>query len=81
MLSFNILSALSYLHSVGILHRDLKPENILINEDCKVKLCDFGLARTIGNADNEFYEGTSDERKSDETSSPEMSSPEIKKFK
>jgi mitogen-activated protein kinase 1/3 len=30
-----------------VLHRDLKPANVLVNEDCTVKLCDFGLARSI----------------------------------
>ena len=29
-----------------MLHRDLKPANVLINEDCTVKLCDYGLARS-----------------------------------
>lgn len=46
-LFYNILIGLKYLHSVGVLHRDLKPANILINEDCTVKICDFGLARSV----------------------------------
>jgi mitogen-activated protein kinase 1/3 len=42
---YQILLGLKYMHSAGIVHRDLKPANILINEDCSIKLCDFGLAR------------------------------------
>ena len=30
-----------------MLHRDLKPANVLVNEDCSIKLCDYGLARSI----------------------------------
>ena len=39
--------ALKYLHGAGVLHRDLKPSNVLLNSECQVKLCDFGLSRTL----------------------------------
>lgn len=44
---YQILRAVLYLHSADIIHRDLKPSNILINEDCTVKICDFGLGRQL----------------------------------
>ncbi|OQD74459.1 hypothetical protein PENANT_c174G08097 [Penicillium antarcticum] len=43
---YQIMRGLKYIHSAGIIHRDLKPSNILINENCDLKICDFGLART-----------------------------------
>jgi mitogen-activated protein kinase 15 len=39
--------ALKYLHTGYIIHRDLKPSNILVNSNCTIKLCDFGLVRSI----------------------------------
>ncbi|KAJ5747879.1 uncharacterized protein N7511_009575 [Penicillium nucicola] len=42
---YQIMRGLKYLHSAGVVHRDLKPSNILINENCDLKICDFGLAR------------------------------------
>ena len=43
---YNLLCAIKYLHDSNVLHRDLKPANVLLNEDCTVKLCDYGLARS-----------------------------------
>lgn len=45
-----MLCAVKYIHSANIIHRDLKPANILIDIDCNVKICDFGLARTLPNS-------------------------------
>jgi mitogen-activated protein kinase 1/3 len=44
---YNLLITLNFIHTSDVLHRDIKPANILINEDCSIKLCDFGLARSI----------------------------------
>lgn len=42
---YQLLRGLDFMHSSGVVHRDLKPSNILVNEDCKVKIADLGLAR------------------------------------
>lgn len=42
-----LLSALLYIHSGNVIHRDLKPSNILVDSNCRCKIADFGLARSI----------------------------------
>ncbi|KAK8655642.1 hypothetical protein V6N13_108215 [Hibiscus sabdariffa] len=42
---YQLLRGLKFIHTAHVFHRDLKPKNILANSDCKLKLCDFGLAR------------------------------------
>ncbi|KAI1230946.1 hypothetical protein IHE44_0008381 [Lamprotornis superbus] len=44
-LVYQMLKGLKYIHSAGIVHRDLKPSNLAVNEDCQLKILDFGLAR------------------------------------
>jgi len=44
---YQILLGLHFVHSAGIVHRDLKPENIVIDEECTIRIIDFGLARGV----------------------------------
>jgi len=43
--SAQIVSAITYLHSLGIIYRDLKPENILLSKEGDIVVTDFGLAK------------------------------------
>ncbi|CAI0466639.1 unnamed protein product [Linum tenue] len=45
--AYDLVIALQYLHSKGVIYCDLKPSNILLDENGRVKLCDFGLAKKL----------------------------------
>ncbi|KZS21579.1 MAPK/MAK/MRK overlapping kinase [Daphnia magna] len=44
---YQLFRATKYLHSGNVIHRDQKPSNILLDADCRCKIADFGLARSL----------------------------------
>ena len=45
---YQLLDGIAYCHKHRVLHRDLKPQNLLIDNQGRIKLADFGLARAFG---------------------------------
>jgi eukaryotic-like serine/threonine-protein kinase len=44
-ISVQILEALRFAHRRDVIHRDIKPQNIIVDNDGRVKVTDFGIAR------------------------------------
>merc|ERR1719261_822845 len=55
---YQSLKALRFCHTCQLLHRDLKPSNLLLNEECVLKVVDFGLARTVKDAEKASAENS-----------------------
>ena len=49
-LGIEAAEALDYAHQCGIVHRDIKPSNLMLDEQGKLWISDFGLARFDANA-------------------------------
>ncbi|HTR52200.1 MAG TPA: protein kinase [Kofleriaceae bacterium] len=45
-----VCTGLVAAHAEGVVHRDLKPQNVLVGKDDRVRVADFGLARSIGDS-------------------------------
>lgn len=57
-----IIMAIQYLHSSGVIYQDLKPENILLDEEGYIKITDFGASKMNNqqDANNVTFVGTPD---------------------
>jgi mitogen-activated protein kinase 1/3 len=69
---YQMLCGLKYIHSAQVIHRDLKPANVLVNTTCDLKLCDFGLARSLLMADGSTAGTANDSTGDSGGASPKM---------
>ncbi len=58
-MTIRILAAVDHAHRNGIVHRDIKPQNILVDNQGRVKVADFGIARLKASQTTRIEEGGS----------------------
>ena len=46
-MALDIAQGMMFLHSRGYIHRDLKSHNLLVDDNLRIKVCDFGFARCV----------------------------------
>ena len=49
-LMLQVAQGLSYAHGRGYIHRDIKPANLLFDDEARIRIADFGLARALSEA-------------------------------
>ena len=56
-----LCDALAHAHAEGVVHRDVKPSNLILLPDGRVKVTDFGLAKSLGGDPSASRETISEE--------------------
>jgi serine/threonine-protein kinase len=72
-LFLDVCAAVQYAHAQLVVHRDLKPANVLVDDDGRIRLLDFGIARLVGGGDEDALATTMGQRYA---LTPEYAAPE-----
>jgi len=67
---YNMLCGLNFLTTAGLIHRDIKPQNMLVTQECEVKICDFGMARSLSTNKDDSTEAIDIKRTRDTAVNP-----------